>query len=209
MKIPDLDDSNLSSAGFQSTRHDFVDKNSANSYDDSTTQGTTGAYPLNDTAPKFEEHRTRNIRVTKKVTVFDVAAYILDKLGSISSMKLQKLTYYCQAWSLVWDETPLFSERIEAWANGPVIPDLFSYHRGQFIVSEILIGNIDNLNSQQRETIDAVLGFYGDKPAQWLIDLSHSEMPWQITRKDIKENEFCNREIPIETIAEYYSSILK
>ena len=32
----------------------------------------------------------------------DVAAYILKKLGPMTAMKLQKLVYYCQAWSLVW-----------------------------------------------------------------------------------------------------------
>ena len=42
--------------------------------------------------------------------VFDVAKYILEKLGTLSTMKLQKLCYYCQAWSLVWDDTPLFDE---------------------------------------------------------------------------------------------------
>ncbi len=40
-------------------------------------------------------------------TVFDVAAYILENTGSISTMKLQKLCYYSQAWSLVWDDKPI------------------------------------------------------------------------------------------------------
>ena len=31
-------------------------------------------------------------------TVFDVAAYILDRQGDMTAMKLQKLVYYCQAW---------------------------------------------------------------------------------------------------------------
>ena len=34
-------------------------------------------------------------------SVFDVAAYILKKTGPSSIMKLHKLTYYAQAWSLV------------------------------------------------------------------------------------------------------------
>ena len=38
------------------------------------------------------------------ITVFDVANYILNKQGSMSAMKLQKLVYYSQAWSLVWDD---------------------------------------------------------------------------------------------------------
>src|SRR5260221_11586367 len=65
----------------------------------------------------------------RKVSVFDVAAYIIKKMGPVSAMKLHKLIYYCQAWSLVWDERPLFQEKIEAWANGPVIRDLFVFHR--------------------------------------------------------------------------------
>ena len=42
----------------------------------------------------------------------------------MTAMKLQKLVSYAQACSLVWDDKPLFAERIEAWANGPVAPAL-------------------------------------------------------------------------------------
>jgi len=56
------------------------------------------------------------------MTVIDVSRYILERMGEMTAMKLQKLCYYAQAWSLVWDERPLFDERIEAWANGPVCP---------------------------------------------------------------------------------------
>ena len=52
-------------------------------------------------------------------TVFDVAKYILDKYGSMSAMKLQKLIFYSQAMSLVWDDVPLFEEDFEAWAKVP------------------------------------------------------------------------------------------
>ncbi len=43
-------------------------------------------------------------------TVFDVAKYILEKNSEMSTMKLQKLCYYAQAWSLVWDDSPIFDE---------------------------------------------------------------------------------------------------
>ncbi|WP_412693926.1 type II toxin-antitoxin system antitoxin SocA domain-containing protein [Clostridium sp. AF22-10] len=61
--------------------------------------------------------------------VFDTAKYILEKSGSMSTMKLQKLCYYSQAWALVWDDAPLFNEDFQAWANGPVCPELFIKHR--------------------------------------------------------------------------------
>ena len=38
------------------------------------------------------------------LTVFDVASYILKKSGKMTTMKLQKLIYYSQAWALVWYE---------------------------------------------------------------------------------------------------------
>lgn len=54
-------------------------------------------------------------------TIFDAAKFILEQLGQMSTMKLQKLCYYAQAWSLVWDDAPLFEEDFQAWANGPVL----------------------------------------------------------------------------------------
>lgn len=36
-------------------------------------------------------------------TARDVAQYIRDQIGELSTIKLQKLVYYCKAWSLVWD----------------------------------------------------------------------------------------------------------
>ncbi len=140
-------------------------------------------------------------------SVFDVSAYILRKSGSITAMKLQKLVYYSLAWSLVWDEAPLFHERIEAWANGPVCPDLYQEHQGQFTVSCEPKGSIQNLKKCQRETIDAVLKFYGKKSAHWLSDLTHREAPWRNARKGVTEGARSNREIPHAAMAEYYSNL--
>lgn len=74
--------------------------------------------------------------------VFDVAKYILHKKGPMTTMKLQKLVYYCQAWSLVWDGKPIFEEKIQAWASGPVVRELYNEHRGVFIISDLEKGNI-------------------------------------------------------------------
>jgi uncharacterized phage-associated protein len=140
-------------------------------------------------------------------TVFDVAAYILRKLGPVSAMKLQKLVYYCQAWSLVWDERPLFGERIEAWASGPVVPDLFACHKGQFIVSDIPAGDPERLDQDAKDTIDAVIQFYGNRTPQWLSDLTHREEPWKNARQEIPEGARSNAVITLDSMAEYYGSL--
>ena len=144
---------------------------------------------------------------TPKIRVFDVAAYILEQKESMTTMKLQKLVYYSQAWSLVWDEKPLFEEAIEAWANGPVIRDLFDYHRGMYQISSMPIGNLRLLDQEQQDTVDAVLEYYGNQSAQWLIDLTHMEDPWIQTRKGLSIQERGNRVIPLDMIADYYSSL--
>ena len=141
-------------------------------------------------------------------TARDVAQYIRDQLGEISTIKLQKLVYYCKAWSLVWDEDPIFNENFEAWANGPVVPDLYKAHKGRFICPEhIENSDVNNLSQRQKENINIVLESYKDKSPQYLVALTHAEKPWMDARKGYEAGERCEEIIPTDTIAEYYSSL--
>lgn len=126
----------------------------------------------------------------------------------MTAMKLQKLVYYAQAWSLVWDERPLFDEQIQAWANGPVVRELYDCHRGQFRVSSWPWGNASALDAVARETVDAVLHFYGDQTSQWLSNLTHMEDPWKDARAGCRTGERSEAEITQAAMAEYYSSIM-
>ena len=139
--------------------------------------------------------------------VFDVAAYILERQGPMTTWKLQKLVYYCQAWSLVWDDDILFPEEIEAWANGPVVRELHNAHRGKFRISCLHRGRPEILTETQRETVDAALTFYGDKSPQWLSDLIHMETPWQLARRGIPDGVRGNTVILKDSLAEYYGSL--
>ena len=142
-------------------------------------------------------------------SILDVAAYILSKLGNVSAMKLQKLAYYSQAWSLVWDERPLFTEHFEAWANGPVAPFLYARHRGMFIVeSGAIPGDAANLDDLAKETIDLVVDFYGKRSPGDLSELTHRESPWVDARAGIPIGERGSREITLEAMADYYGSLV-
>jgi uncharacterized phage-associated protein len=141
-------------------------------------------------------------------TVLDVAAYILQKQGSVSAMKLQKLVYYSQAWHAVWEEQPLFEERIEAWANGPVVPVLYQQHKGKFRVEASDIdGDAGALSASEAESVDIVLQTYGDKNPQWLSDLTHAELPWIEARGDTPPLARSNAEIGLASMMEYYSGL--
>lgn len=158
---------------------------------------------------EYTSETKETITKAVRVSALDVAAYILEKIGKCTTMKLHKLLYYCQAWSLVWDEEPLFDDKIEAWANGPVIRRLFIYHKGLYEVSadDFSIGNAQLLNQAQRDTVDSVLGFYGDKSAQWLINLTHNETPWINARKGLGPSDRGSVEIKLSDMADYYSSL--
>lgn len=141
-------------------------------------------------------------------SVFDVAAYILNKQGPMTAMKLQKLCYYSQAWSLVWDERALFPNKIKAWANGPVIPALFHEHKGRYKVARANIeGDARHLDDDAKATIDAVLKFYGEMSSHELSYLTHMEAPWREARGDLGPEDKESPEIPRDQMAMYYESL--
>jgi uncharacterized phage-associated protein len=140
----------------------------------------------------------------------DVARYILKQKGSMSTWKLQKLVYYSFAWHYVWDEEPLFDEAIEAWANGPVIRSLYNVHRGEFETPKHWPkGDIRKLSKDERESIDAVLSFYGDKTGHWLSELTHAELPWQEARKDLAPTQRGYKRVKRSTIRRYYGELVE
>lgn len=149
-------------------------------------------------APERDRHRmalsrqtaqkchTHGEAVTGMANALDVAAHIVAELGApVTAMKLQKLVYYSYAWHLVWEERPLFPDRIEAWANGPVVPSLYDLHRGSFTVDPGSFpgGDPGRLTKAERESVQAVIDAYGGKSAHELSELTHSEAPWRATRE--------------------------
>lgn len=140
--------------------------------------------------------------------VFDTAKYILDKCGTMSTMKLQKLCYYAQAWSLVWDDAPLFDEDFQAWANGPVCSKLFFKTQGKYSVkAEDETGGEGNLSAEQKYTIDKVVEYYGEHDAQWLSQLTHMEDPWIQARAGMPAGAGCENVITKESMAMYYGGL--
>lgn len=142
-------------------------------------------------------------------SVFDVVRYILREKGSMSTWKLQKLAYYSKAWHYVWDDEALFPEQFQAWADGPVCRALYDAHKGRYTISLSTLdaGNIRNLTRSQRESIDAVLTYYGDKSGHWLSELTHMEDPWRDARKGMSPRERSSKPITLEAMGRYYGPL--
>lgn len=69
-------------------------------------------------------------------SVYDCAAYILQRFDDgISTMKLQKLLYLAQGWSLAITGRPLFDGGFEAWSSGPVNREIYELLEGEYTVT--------------------------------------------------------------------------
>lgn len=141
--------------------------------------------------------------------VLNVAEYVLEKIGETTTLKLQKLVYYCQAWSLAWDGDKLFDDDFEAWANGPVCKRLFDIHKGEFTISPDKLSDYkyDKFTEDQIETMDNVIGYYNKYTPQELSDLTHKERPWRESRRDCRPGDKCSNIIPKETMQDYYAGL--
>jgi uncharacterized phage-associated protein len=127
-----------------------------------------------------------------KPSVLEVAEYILAKYQSvdelkddpITHMKLQKLVYYTQGFSLALYGAPMFEEALEAWPYGPVSPDLYSRYK-KFDRNPIATDKTPDeaalgLSEDQIAAADLVVTLYGLLTAAFLSKMSHADEAWAI-----------------------------
>lgn len=143
----------------------------------------------------------------------DVAAYVVDHFNgeSISTMKLQKLCYIAQGWSLALRNKPLFTASFEAWRNGPVTRALYAAHRGEYSVSSWSRGDASALEVGEKIVLDAVLANYEALTGRQLSALTHQPgTPWSVTRAEhgVPDDAACQIEISDDLIRSHYRKAL-
>jgi uncharacterized phage-associated protein len=143
--------------------------------------------------------------VNAMASVDDVAAAILERTGTVTTKKLQKLVYYTQAWHLVFENERIFNSRIEAWVQGPVVPHLYHQHKRFYEVSRWENGNPERLSRTEMKTVDWVVRQYGEFSAEALSRMTHMEVPWVAARGVSADNEPSTEEIDLRHMAVYYS----
>ena len=144
-----------------------------------------------------------------------IADWILSKIDveagdTISPLKLQKLLYYCQAWSLTVFNIPIFDEKIEAWAHGPVVPSQYARFAGVLRNANIDIKNLSvpEFESETERLLNEVMSIYGEHSASYLEELTHQETPWIEARAGLEPWEASNAEIKHKTIIDFYTPFL-
>jgi len=129
--------------------------------------------------------------------VGDVAAYIILRTGDLRDEKLHILLYFCQIWSLQWDQHRLFAAKIAASSEGPRIEGI------RESVAKRL-GRSSKLGASARDTVDRILNFYGNKSAERLTELVFAEKPFQAAW--LSKSTGGGGEIGIKSIAAFANS---
>jgi uncharacterized phage-associated protein len=101
----------------------------------------------------------------------------------LSNLKLQKLLYYAQGHHLAEQHRPLFSDQIQAWSHGPVVPGVYHQYKGSGSATIELPDEDsftwDDVDSETADFLSRVWNTYGGFSAGRLRNMTHEELPWQ------------------------------
>lgn len=146
----------------------------------------------------------------------DIARYIVNysnkKEYLCSNLKLQKLMYFVQAYSLITTKRPIFEETIEAWDFGPVVPAVYHefkrFGAGNIpFIKRYYVGYQEYaydpglINKKSRRLIESVVDHFKDYSSTDLVELTHSQAPWTDNYKPD-----CQNVIPLSSIQAYFAT---
>jgi uncharacterized phage-associated protein len=123
----------------------------------------------------------------------------------MEQMRMQKLLYYCQVWSVALRRVTLFDEEIEAWVNGPVVPAFWRQHAYAYSITDVS-GDVACLSGPERTLIDKVFEVYEKYTGVQLSEMTHREKPWKDARNGLASNVRSSSTIDPISAGEYYRS---
>lgn len=121
-----------------------------------------------------------------KYTALDIASLFIqlanDIDDTIDNLKLNKLLYYAQGWSLARNGKPLFKDEIQAWDYGPVVDDVYHAYkvcRKAPIQEPTYEFDEDKLSAEELELITDIYSNYGKFTSIALTNMTHEkDTPW-------------------------------
>jgi uncharacterized phage-associated protein len=128
----------------------------------------------------------------------DVAAELRRRLPRHGLMRIHKLLYYVQGWHLAWRREPAFAETIEAWANGPVVGEVWRVERHRPEDAPPPRPLPDSVIA----TVEYVVERYGHLSTDQLIEQTHREAPWH----DASLEDARNPQLTHEALRRWFES---
>ena len=129
------------------------------------------------------------------------------------NLKLQKLLYYVQAWSLGILKVKFINTKFEAWVHGPVCRDLYDRFKtnktlySPISVDDIIIQNPEELiDEEDIKFINFILENYAGFSGAELETMTHNESPWKETRQGLSPMQSSHKEIKDDLMKTYYGA---
>src|SRR5688500_4137992 len=149
------------------------------------------------------------------IDAMDVARHLIrlgydpecpDESVFISPLRLQKLLYYCQGWSLGLLGRPLFPQPLEAWKRGPVVAEVYEKFQGtrDGITPERAGGVTPSLSSADAALVEMVWREYAKYTPEELCEMTHAEPAWREARGDLPPEAQSSAQLSTETMASYF-----
>ncbi len=143
-------------------------------------------------------------------------ARLLVRLGAfeeepdyLTNLRLQKLLYHAQAWSLAMRDKPLFDDRIEAWSSGPIVPSVFDRFKGLWrraiLPDDVEEERVVELEPEDVDFVGSVWQSYKGFAPSALREMTREEDPWLQARGNLGPIEGCDKEITHESMRDFFS----
>lgn len=140
-----------------------------------------------------------------------IEQYATKDLGvSVDRMSLIKQVVYAQSFWLALNGEELFPEEVEAWRNGPVVPQVYKAYKPRR-GSSITIGKSKRnmpLASEIESFLSQVVQFFGRYSALQLSNATHNEDPWRSARGDLPRSAPSHATMPKRALRVYYAELM-
>jgi uncharacterized phage-associated protein len=145
-------------------------------------------------------------------TALDVATWFLKNIDrsagdSVTHLKLQKLVYYAQAWSLALLKRPFFEEDFQAWAHGPVAPSVYRAFAVFGWDSLPSVARDVEFDDDQSNLLKEIADIYGQYQAKQLEGMTHAETPWVDARGALPPEAASKAIISKQAMQDFYSAM--
>lgn len=143
-----------------------------------------------------------------------VTRYMLTKAVEITPLALQKLLYFAQAFfKALYNET-LFSDDCQAWAHGPVYPDIYYQYKdfGYNPIEKSLPeedSDFSELTTKELNFLDAIVDIFGMYSGPVLREITHNEQPWIEARGSLLPSDRSVTVINRGTIDAYFKRVVE
>lgn len=140
----------------------------------------------------------------------DAANFFIDLANAdpdecMTNLRVNKLLYFAQGWSLVRLGKPLFKDDIQAWKYGPVVPNVYQEYKkyGRERITKTSDDySADKFSSDELELLLDVAREYGKYSSSGLVAMTHEKnTPWSLVYSPAEYSSIDN-----DSLKKYFST---